>query len=320
MACASHRGQPSWGSALMDDQLPVKYEQLFAILDQELQQVPPTSMSQGMQDFLEFMRTHREQFKKLAQCGADLYFIAHVLYVLKGFSSKYSLTSMTGLIPCKDHRQALRQASKKLPALQCLRHTVAQKGFSTLSAELREAIRAELWMLRQARNILGRGIFKKFQRLKETDPLAILLAQAQPTSRGRGRPSAVVSTLFMVLLTDHLQERTNRRHYPEVGRVTYHLFASSISKQLMQEPQELTVAVQDRCKKFRKTHNVAALRRALIATEKPFLEQPCIRLAVVHPPFDFSARTSAHVSMRPLPPLLCRNFFGDIFFPDFIPS
>jgi hypothetical protein len=261
----------------MDDCLPVKWQQLFALLERELQQASPTSMSQGLQDFLQFMLTHKGQYAKLAQYGADLDFVTHVLYTLVGFPTKRLHAAVKRWLPRQEDRQVVRQTRQALAGIECLDGTIAHNGFAALSDALQTAIRSELSGLRTLSDSFDELLVMMGQKVEVTDPLSTLLAHARPGSGERGRPSAKVPTLFMVLLTDHLQERTGHRRYREIGLVTSHLFAGSISKGVVQKPNALRVAVQDRCKKFRQTHDVAALRAALLAPATPFLEQPWAR-------------------------------------------
>jgi hypothetical protein len=256
----------------MDDRLPMNWRQFFDALAQELPQTSPTPMSQGLQEFLRFLLTHRQQCAKLAEYGAELNFVMHVLYILVGFPTSHLQAAMRRGIPRQEDRQVLRQTWQAMPGLACLEHTIAHEGFAALSPELQTAIHAELATLRTLRDGLTAYMARILHTVGPSDPLAILLAETSPNGRGRGRPSAEVPTLFMVLLTDHLQERTGRRRYREIGLVASHLFAGSISPGVVQNPSALRIAVQDRCKKFRKTHDVAALRTALLATATPFLE------------------------------------------------
>jgi hypothetical protein len=176
-------------------------------------------------------------------------------------------------IPRQEDRQVLRQTWQALPGIACLEHTIAHQGFAALSTALQTAIHAELSTLRTLRDSLTACMAWIYHAIETSDPFVILLAQTWPHGRGRGRPSAEVPTLFMVLLTDHLHERTGRRRYREIGLAASQLFAGSILQGVVKDPYALRVAVQDRCKKFRKTHDVAALRAALLATATPFLEQ-----------------------------------------------
>jgi hypothetical protein len=95
--------------------------------------------------------------------------------------------------------------------------------------------------------------FKELRRRAETeDPLLRLLEQSQSTGHGRGRPSQPIALLFMVLLTDHLRAQTKHPHYRDVGQVAEKLFPGCIAKHIRTNPTELRLAVQDRCKKFKK--------------------------------------------------------------------
>jgi hypothetical protein len=84
------------------------------------------------------------------------------------------------------------------------------------------------------------------------DPLLPFLERSRSTGRGRGRPSQLSATLFMVLLTDHLRAQTKRPHSGKVGQVAEKLFPGCFAKHIRTNPNKLRPAVQDRCKKFKK--------------------------------------------------------------------
>jgi hypothetical protein len=90
------------------------------------------------------------------------------------------------------------------------------------------------------------------RRAEAEDPLLPFLERSQSTGRGRGRPSQPSALLFMVLLTDHLRAQTKHPRYREVGQVAEKLFPGCIAKHIRTNPTELRLAVQDRCKKFKK--------------------------------------------------------------------
>jgi hypothetical protein len=254
--------------------LPLKWQRLFAAIQQELQQASPTPMSREMQHFLQFMHTHREQFEKLAACGADLDFVAHVLYVLVGFPRRRVQTALRRWLPSRKDQQALQEGQQKLRGIELLERTIEDNTFPALSPELRADIHAERSKLRSLSEGFTACMASLYHAVETSDPLTILLAPTQLARRERGRPSAEVPTLFMVLLTDHLQERTGRPRYREIGLVTSHLFPGSISAAVVTNREALWKDVKDRCKKFRKTHDISALRAALFATTTPFLEEP----------------------------------------------
>ncbi len=56
----------------------------------------------------------------------------------------------------------------------------------------------------------------------------------------------------MVLLTDHLRVQTTRPHSREIGQVAKKLFPGCIPQHIRANSPELRLAVQDRCKKFKK--------------------------------------------------------------------
>jgi hypothetical protein len=94
---------------------------------------------------------------------------------------------------------------------------------------------------------------KELRRRAETeDPLLPFLERSQSAGRGRGRPSQLSATLFMVLLTDHLRVQTKHPHYRDVGQVAEKLFPGCFAKHIRTDPTELRLAVQDRCKKYKK--------------------------------------------------------------------
>jgi hypothetical protein len=258
---------------VIDDRLPMKWQQLFALLEHELRQASPTPMSQELQNFLRFLLQHRGEYERLARCGADLGYVAHVLHILVGFPTRHLKRAIQRLLPRKEDRQVLRETWQALLGIECLEDTIAHEGFTALSDELQTAIRSELSALRTLHDSLYACMATIYQKVEAADPLLMLLAQTRPIIRERGRPSAEIPTLFMVLLTDHLRDRTRRPCFREIGRVAYHLFEGSILDGVINDPKALREAVQDRCKKFRKTHDVAALRMAILSTETPFLEQ-----------------------------------------------
>jgi hypothetical protein len=95
--------------------------------------------------------------------------------------------------------------------------------------------------------------FIELRRRAETeDPLLPFLERSQSTGRGRGRPSQPRALLFMVLLTDHLRVQTKHPHYRDVGQVAEKLFPGCFAKHIRTDPTELRLAVQDRCKKYKK--------------------------------------------------------------------
>jgi hypothetical protein len=94
---------------------------------------------------------------------------------------------------------------------------------------------------------------KELRRQAEVeDPLLPFLERSQSTERGRGRPSQHMATLFMVLLTDHLRVQTKHPRCREVGQVAEKLFPGCFAKHIRTDPTMLRLAVQDRCKKFKK--------------------------------------------------------------------
>jgi hypothetical protein len=90
------------------------------------------------------------------------------------------------------------------------------------------------------------------QRAEAEDPLLRLLERSQSTGRGRGRPSQARAFLFMVLLTDHLRAHTKHPRYRDVGQVAKKFFPGCIPEHIHTNSAEFRLAVQDRCKKFKK--------------------------------------------------------------------
>jgi hypothetical protein len=56
----------------------------------------------------------------------------------------------------------------------------------------------------------------------------------------------------MVLLADHLRVQTKHPHYREVGQMAKKLFPGCIPEHIHANSAEFRLAVQDRCKKFKK--------------------------------------------------------------------
>jgi hypothetical protein len=90
------------------------------------------------------------------------------------------------------------------------------------------------------------------QQAETEDPLLPFLERSQSTGRGRGRPSQLSATLFMVMLTDHLRAQRKRPHSGKVGQVAEKIFPGCFATHIRTDPNKLRPAVEDRCKKFKK--------------------------------------------------------------------
>jgi hypothetical protein len=68
----------------------------------------------------------------------------------------------------------------------------------------------------------------------------------------------------MVVVTDHLRERTGRPHYPDIGRATEALFPGTFAQHTLKKTFTLWHAMEDRYTWFKRHHDVAALTQALL--------------------------------------------------------
>jgi hypothetical protein len=105
------------------------------------------------------------------------------------------------------------------------------------------------------------------QRAEADDPLLTLLRREKPDRRRKGRPSYPLSTLFMVLLSEHVQVRCGKPRYAWVGRVAAAIFPQCFDRDVLKNSQRLAICVLDRCRKFRKihAHDLPRLREAVLS-------------------------------------------------------
>jgi hypothetical protein len=131
------------------------------------------------------------------------------------------------------------------------------EGLATRRTEIERLIAP----LKEARHRIGRAPEPLFAFLEKEK----LRKEKLGVHCSPGQPSRDVASLFMVLLTDHLRQRTRPCHR-DVGYVAERLFPEAFAMDRKTCKDDLAARVRDRCIDFRKRHDVPALRAALLAT------------------------------------------------------
>jgi hypothetical protein len=188
-----------------------------------------------------------------------------------GADPTLTTTLLTALTEDPRLRRMQSIASAKLPAqalhtveeqyemlqtsIQALERLCNGSVFAGLSPAFQGAALREFAHLLEQCLALGTLLIQAWVHISRHDPELPWLYTQAPEVRRRGRRSHRVSTLFMVLMTDHLRERTGKPYCRYVGRVAEHLFPGCIAQSVLKTMTGWR-AVRDRCKQLKRGHGV----------------------------------------------------------------
>jgi hypothetical protein len=200
----------------------------------------------------------------LAQCGADRAFLTMVLDFCRQDPVAQRLRALLERMPLQDFEHKRQVALATWSLLQTLESVVNSPSFPAYSARtFRSAVSKEQARLRKSLITTCQPMLDAIIQTETEDPLLPLLELGHLPKRRRGRPLSAAVTFWMVVVIDHLRERTGRPYYPDVGRATEALFPGSFEQHILENASVLWHAMEDRCTWFKRHHDVAALTQAL---------------------------------------------------------
>jgi hypothetical protein len=237
---------------------------------------------------LRFCATLREHYARLVQIGADADFVDRLLTVFaQDPRHRFIVMVRTGNSIWPNRRvevmrrglsleawlQYHAELEKAVPMLEAFERLFGDPSFCGFPPIFQSHVLQQLLRLNAEFRGLIVPIYEAWQHA-DADPLVRLLEEDWPAVRGRGRPSRMLGTAFMVLISRHLQSRTGRQHTRVVGEVTQALFPGAFAKKARKPTgwsQELCdqensligieERVRDRIRRFR--YDVDALLSAL---------------------------------------------------------
>jgi hypothetical protein len=200
----------------------------------------------------------------LAQCGADLAFLTVVLDFCRQDPVAQRLRALLERMSLQDFEHKRQVALATWSLLQTLESVVNSPSFPAYSARtFISAVSKEQARLRKSLIATCQPMLDAIIQAETVDPLLPLLELGHLPKRRRGRPFSAAVTFWMVVVTDHLRERTRKPYYPDVGRVTEALFPGTFEQHILENASLLWHAMEDRCTWFKRHHDVAALTQAL---------------------------------------------------------
>jgi hypothetical protein len=202
----------------------------------------------------------KAQYRRFWQLGADLDFLVRVIDILVWYNPHQQVVrALVQKIPREEvnsRSQAsdkVRHAMKDLIKLYRHHHGI----FSASGKQLLEEAMVKLQVLYEW---ISAPYDETRRGIGGNNPLFAFLEDAYWPVRQKGRPGQDVPTFFMVLLVDHLRQRVRQSYYADVGDVAKQLFPGCLTEESSYSIADL---VKDRCKKFKRTHDVSALKAAL---------------------------------------------------------
>jgi hypothetical protein len=175
------------------------------------------------------------------------------------------------ILLCLSHEEIDRLAENvktTLSRIELLKRLRDDPDFPQLPASFRA--HTDLLLLKYRHELRTyTGCFREAQQRTDLDdPLLPLLRQEFPAKRGKGKPAYPRSTLFIVLLSEHVQAQHGQPRYLWVGRVAARIFPECFSPDVLKDPRRLARCVLDRCRKFRERHaaELPRLREAVLST------------------------------------------------------
>jgi hypothetical protein len=200
----------------------------------------------------------------LVECGADPAFLTMVVDFCRRDPVAQRLRALLERISLQDFERKRQVALATWSLLQKLESVVNSPSFPAYSTRtFISAVSKEQARLRKSLITTCKPILDAIIQTETEDPLLPLLELGHLPKRRRGRPFSAVVTFWMVVVTDHLRERTRKPYYPDVGRATEALFPGTFEKHILENASTLWHAVEDRCTWFKRYHDVAALTQAL---------------------------------------------------------
>jgi hypothetical protein len=147
--------------------------------------------------------------------------------LITGLFYPMALRRCQRILPYLSHEEIDRLAENAKTTLSCievLERLRDDPDFPQLPASFRAHTDLQLLRYRHEFCAYTRRFREAQQRADLDDPLLLLLRQEFPAKRGKGKPASPRSTLFMVLLSEHVQAQHGQPRYLWVGRVTARIF------------------------------------------------------------------------------------------------
>jgi hypothetical protein len=201
----------------------------------------------------------------LVECGADPAFLTMVLDCCRQDPVAQRLRALLERISLQDFEHKRQGVLATWGMLQTLEAVVNSPSFPVYSARtFRSAVSKEQARLRKSLITTCQPILDAIIQTETEDPLLPLLELGHLPKRRRGRPFSAMVTFWMVVVTDHMRERTRRPYYPDIGHATEALFPGTFEPHILENASTLWHAVEDRCTWFKRHHDVATLTQALL--------------------------------------------------------
>ncbi|MBI3330436.1 MAG: hypothetical protein HYZ81_27465 [Nitrospinae bacterium] len=212
-------------------------------------------------------QTYRQTYLKLIRAGMDGEFLMQILSALIQPPWLVSFEILKRLHQTSpDLSQHLQEAKHLLERITTLKDWSRTAIFAGLPPEVQCSILSTLVADEERFIQLMQPYSPALGKIWHQPSLLGLLERHCRLVRRRGQPSKEIPTLFMVLVTDHLRERTGRPHYTLVGRLTRILFPESFIKGGRGGKEPLSARVRERCEDFRRKCQVAALRAEILSS------------------------------------------------------
>jgi hypothetical protein len=203
----------------------------------------------------------------LHQSGADPDYLGRLIVGLLFPAKVRRCLRIVPYLPREEIVRLIKILITTLASIVALERLRDDLAFTQLEVSSRHDINR---LLRQSYSVL-RGctarIDEAHQRADADDPLLPLLRLESPTRRRRGKPAQPLSTLFMVLLSEHIKARHGKPRYVCVGRVAVAMFPQCFEQDVQKDRRRLATCVLDRCRKFRERygHDLPRLREAVLS-------------------------------------------------------
>jgi hypothetical protein len=242
---------------------------------------------EGQIPLIEYLETVKAQYQKLWTLKANLNYVDQLLTALwRNLVTRMEQELLAQISPEElkrrdEHLEKLGRAIRDLS-----RDHMKHREVTSVTSQAQNFYEL-LRLLAQVEELLE-PVVKILNRYSVEGTYFEWLSASRLTGSHRGRPSQDAATFFMVVLSDHLRERTGKPHYTTVGRIALALFPGCLKKAPRRDskqridaphrrakqaqrseqstipPKRLSEIVQARCKSFRRSHNIEALRTFLI--------------------------------------------------------
>jgi hypothetical protein len=231
----------------------------------------------------------RDACHELHVLGADMGIVEQLMFLATENVYDRRAIKMLEYIQGNDNLSKIKLLLETLPSMiDDLKRVKDNPGFAHMSPAFQREMQNLLGAATVELELYRKPFAEAYRRATHDDPLLTILEHDASTRRTNatiarivplasepletliGRPSSELATLAMVLLSDHLRECTEKPHYREVGRFAQVLFPDCLAEtrrrrtRYTPSAQRLATMVKDRCKAFKKSHDVAALRKTII--------------------------------------------------------